>query len=471
MKKISIFLILFLSSLCVNAQVSLSITDEDKKEYESQIHQMVNYLQETLNFIGDSKVSAQEKDIIFKESYNKIFRDENVQVEDDLDENRGTSINKDVQAYLKDIDFFFDDVKFDFEIQNITSQVNEKAEPFFKVEMQRSIAGRNIIGDTINNSSKRFLEINIDPYKKELKIVSFYTTKPNAEDELFTWWNSMSQAWKEYFGKDVMVYDSVEMGRINMILGDSYTILNKHEFFLQDTFMIVGNDTMTMDRIDELYGHKPDTIIYVEDVVSRWVNDTIKTSLSPISEVLRQIAKRIEVNVAGNENIDNLDPLSEMSELRILDCSDTKVKDISPIRNLNKIKELDISNTLVTDISNLKYANVVQNFKADNIRVNDISIVGYFKDLNNLSMSKTDVYDISSLEKCINLSTLNLSETQINDLSPLKNLLKLYDLDVSNTFVSDVSPLQGLVNLHFLNIEGSQVTDISVLSGLDRLKY
>ena len=33
MKKISIFLILFLSSLCVNAQVSLSITDEDKKEY------------------------------------------------------------------------------------------------------------------------------------------------------------------------------------------------------------------------------------------------------------------------------------------------------------------------------------------------------------------------------------------------------------------------------------------------------
>ena len=124
MKKISIFLILFLSSLCVNAQVSLSITDEDKKEYESQIHQMVNYLQETLNFIGDSKVSAQEKDIIFKESYNKIFRDENVQVEDDLDENRGTSINKDVQAYLKDIDFFFDDVKFDFEIQNITSQVN-----------------------------------------------------------------------------------------------------------------------------------------------------------------------------------------------------------------------------------------------------------------------------------------------------------------------------------------------------------
>ncbi len=469
MKKISIFLILFLTSLCLEAQTAFSISENDKKEYEVQIRQMVNYLQETLNFIGDSKVSAQEKDIIFKESYNKIFRDENVQIEDDLDENRGTSINKDVQAYLKDIDFFFDDVKFEFDVQNIAAQINEKAETFFKVEMIRSIAGRNVIGDTINNSIKRFLEINIDPYKKELKIVSFYTTKPNAKDELFTWWNSMSKEWKNYLGKDLFLNDTIEMSQINMILGDAYTMPVKREFILQDTFMIVDNDTMTMDRIGELFGHQPDTIVYIDDVVSRWVDDTIVASLNPVYELLRQITKITEVNVSGNKNIDNLEPLAELSELRMLDCSGTNVSDVNPIRNLNKIKELDISNTLVTDISNLKYANVVQNFKADNIRINDISIVGFFKDLNSLSVSCTDVSDISSLAKCSNLSTLNLSGTKIDDLSPLKDLLKLYDLDVANAPVTDVTALQGLVNLHFLNIEGTQVTDISSLSNLDRL--
>ena len=96
---------------------------------------MVNYLQETVNFIGDSDNYAQEKDIIFKESYSKIFRDDNVQVEDDLDENRGTSINKDIQAYLKDIDFFFDNVEFNFDIQSVTPQINEYGETFFKVAM------------------------------------------------------------------------------------------------------------------------------------------------------------------------------------------------------------------------------------------------------------------------------------------------------------------------------------------------
>ena len=466
MKKISISLILFFLTLSITAQ---NLSDKDIKEYETQIYQMVNYLQETVNFIGDSDNYAQEKDIIFKESYSKIFRDDNVQVEDDLDENRGTTINKDVQAYLKDIDFFFDDVEFTFDIQNVTPQINELGETFFKVEMIRTIAGNTITGDSIHNSRNRFLEINLDTYKKELKIVSFYTTKPNAKEELFNWWNSMSDAWKKHLAKDYYISEDVEFSSVDRILTDGYTIFVKKEIALQDSFMIVGNDTMSMDRIDELYGHSPDTIVYIDEVVSRWVEDTVITSLSPIYETLQQIAKTTEVNVAGDKNIEDLNPLSELSELRFLNCSDTKVSDINPIRNLNKIKELNISGTKISDISNLKYANVVQVFKADNTQISDISVVSFFKDLNNLSLANTNVSDINPLTVCINLTTLNLSRTQITNLAPLTNLLNLYDLDISNTPVSNISPLHALVNLHFLNIEGTQVTDLAPLNNLDGL--
>ena len=467
MKKLLIFSILLFSSLFLNAQVSLS--DKDIKEYESQVHQMVRYLQETLNFIGDPNNYAQEKDIIFKESYDKVFRDENVQVEDDLDENRGTTINKDVQAYLKDIDFFFDNVKFNFDIQSVTPQINEYGDTFFKVAMVRTIAGKTITGDSINNTRNRFLEINLDSYKKELKIVSFYTTKPNAKEELYNWWNSMSSAWKKYLGKGLYIANGVEMSDVNRILPDGYTMLVKKDVALNDTFMIVGDDTLSMDRIDELYGHKPDTIIYIDDVVSRWVEDTVKTSLSPIYDALQQIAKTTEINVAGDENITNLDPLAELSELRSLDCSGTNVSDINPIRNLNKIKDLNISNTKVSDISNLKYANVVHNFKADNLRIRDISIVSFFKDLNSLSLTNTNVDNIAPLSRCVNLTNLDLSGTQITDLTPLSNLLKLYDLDISNTPITDISPLQSLENLNFLNIEGTKTTDLSSLNSLDKL--
>lgn len=467
MKKILIFSILLLSSFFSKAQTHLS--DDDIKEYESQVHQMIKYLQETLNFIGDPDNYTQEKDVIFKESYSKIFRDEDVQVEDDLDENRGTSINKDVQSYLKDIDFFFDNVEFTFDIQSVTPQINEYGETFFKVAMVRTIKGNNINGDAINNSKPRFLEINLDSYKKELKIVSFYTTKPNAKEDLYNWWNSMSSEWKNYLGKGFFIADGVEMSNVNEILTDGYTLLKKREFARRDSFMIVDKDTLSMDRVDELYGHRPDTIIFIDDVVSRWVDDTVKSSLITIYETLRQISKTTEIDVSGNENITTLEPLSELSELRSLNCSGTKISDINPIRNLNKIKELNISNTNVTDISNLKYANVVQDFKADNTKINDISVVSFFENLNNLSLANTEINNIKPVFKCINLTSLNLSGTQITDLSSLSNLLKLYNLDISNTKVTDIYPLQGLVNLHFLNVEGTEISDLMPLQGLDRL--
>ena len=52
--------------------------------------------------------------------------------------------------------------------------------------MMRTLAGHNIVGDTVNNSCKRFMEVNIDPAKKDLKIASMYTTKPNETEELRT---------------------------------------------------------------------------------------------------------------------------------------------------------------------------------------------------------------------------------------------------------------------------------------------
>lgn len=467
MKRIILF-ILLLSSLYV-AKSQTHLKENEIKDYELQIGQMIRYLQETLNFIGDPANSAHEKDIIFKESYSKIFKDEHVQVEDDLDESRTTSINKDVQSYLKDIDFFYENVSFTFDVQAISRILNDKGETSFKVAMVRTLSGQTITGNNVKNSIKRFLEINLDADKKELKIVSFYTTKPNVKDELYTWWNSMSRPWKDYFGKEKYIYDSVELSQVNLILEDSYTMLTRQSSIVQDSFMIVDQDTIPMDRIDELHGHRPDTVVFINDTIYRWIDDTVKTDLTPIYEALRELTRITEVNVSGDKSITNLDPLSELSNLRILNCSGTNVSNINPIRNLNGIKELDISNTKITDISNLKYANIVQIFKADNNKIEDVSIVEYFKNLNYLSLSNTDVSNISSLSGCDNLQTLNLAGTLVNDIATLSKSLQLCDLNISNTYVGDLSPLRELENLNSLNIEGTQVTDLSGIADLKEL--
>ena len=427
MKKLLFIAILFLTCQGLNAQKS-NLSKAEIEEYSKQIRTMVTYLEETFSFIGDPENSAQEKDIIFKESYSKIFRDDEVQIEDDLDDNRSTNINKDVQAYLKDIDFFFKDATFTLKVEDIKPQTNDKGETFFKVTMMRTIVGHNIVGDSINSTIKRYMEVNVDRSKKEMKIASMYTTKPNETEELRVWWNRMPAVWKMYFGENRYILDSIEMADIIHIYRDSIVIVN-------DSLM----------------------------------ESTIACNMPVLYEKLTDITKITDVDVSHNNNITTLDPLIELSELQNLDCSSTNVEDISPIRNLNKINSLDISSTQITDISDLRYANNIKVLRANNIRLDNIDIIGLYGQLTNLSLTNTDVSDISMMENCEQLVDLDIAGTKVASLDSIVLPQSIRFLNLSNTEIDDITTLENLENLQVLIIDNTYITDLSPLANLNKL--
>ena len=129
----------FLLLVCINVRAQK--LKPDVKQHEQEVRDMVAFLEYVLNTIGSSSTSARDKDMLITESYAKIFRDAKVQIEDDLVEKRNVITNKDVQAYLKDVDFFFDDVKFEFTIKDIQGKVNANDKLFYKVSLIRNIKG------------------------------------------------------------------------------------------------------------------------------------------------------------------------------------------------------------------------------------------------------------------------------------------------------------------------------------------
>ena len=424
MKRLVFIAVLLLSCLGLFAQKS-DLSKSDIKEYSNQIREMMRYLEETFTFIGNPEASSQEKDIVFKESYIKVFQDDQVQIEDDLDENRSTIINKNVQSYLKDIDFFFKDIKFTFNINEISPQINENGETYFRVTMQRNIAGHNIQGDTVNNTCKRFVEINIDVAKKDFKIASIYTNKPNETEELRNWWNMMTSAWKAYFGKDQFVYDTIEMKDIILLFDDSFVILDEN-----------------------------------------LTESTINTDLTPIYNKLTEFTKLNDINISGNSFIHNLDPLYQLSEIQNLNCSYTDIKDVAPIRNLNKLYSLNISNSAVDNISDLRYTNDIKIIKADSLRLNNIDVIGYYHKLTTLSMAGSYVDDIRALKSCESLTDLNLSGSTVTTLDSVIFPQSLLHLNISNTKISDLEPIDGLLNLKTLNIENTNVTDLTPIASV-----
>src|SRR5690606_31322766 len=103
-----------------NGQAIGDYSKEEIGELTQKVEDQIRFLEFYLNTVGGEEASARDKDVIIRESYKKIFRDGQVQVEDDLLLDRQVITNKDVTSYLKDVEFFFKDAEFKLKIREVT---------------------------------------------------------------------------------------------------------------------------------------------------------------------------------------------------------------------------------------------------------------------------------------------------------------------------------------------------------------
>ena len=429
MKKL-VALAILLGCFTFTGNAQTKMTKEELAAYETEITKMVNYLQETLNFIGDPTQTAQEKEIIFSQSYTKIFENDKVQIEDDLDNQRSTNLSKDVQAYLKDIDFFFQYATFTFNIQSITNLTKTDGAPFFKVTMNRRLVGKTVTNDSINNVRTRYVEINLDKKNNDLKIASIYTTKIDEKQSLTYWWNTMPSAWKSYLGKDLTVNDTIPIKNVMQI--------NEKDFICIDAVT--------------------------------WKENVIKNGMDDLFKILKHLSLTQNIDVSGIKTITTLEPLSELSDLVSLNISNTNVNDLTPLRNANKLKTLKADHTHINDLSPLKYDILLEELDVAYTEVNDLSVLETLNQLEKLNFAHTDVNTLDMVKHCSNLGYLNAEASQIHTLQPLQDLEHLVSLNISQTQVRDLMPLSQMKSIQSLKISNTPINHLEALHELDQLK-
>ena len=416
-------------------------TKEEMAVYETEIKQMINYLQETLNFIGDPEQTAQEKEIIFSQSYTKIFQNEKVQIEDDLDTRRNTNLTKDVQAYLKDIDFFFQYATFTFDIQNIASLTKEDGSPYFKVTLNRKLMGKTVTNDSINEVKNRFIEINLDKVKNDLKIASIYTTKVNERETLRYWWNAMPSPWKNYFGNELRINDTIPLKSIIQV-----------------------NET------DFIYSYPLLSVIDDDTVATDWKEVVVNKGLDEFYAKLKGLVLMQNVDVSGIKTITTLEPLSELSELQSLNITGTNVSDLSPLRNSNKLKVLKAGNTRIDDLSPLKYDILLEELDIAHTDVSDLSVLDILNKLEKLNIAYTQVTTLQEVKKCPNMAYLSSEGCKINTIQPLAELTNMVSLNINSTAVRDLSPVSNFTSLQSLKISQTPIKNLNALQELENLK-
>ena len=147
------------------------------------------------------------------------------------------------------------------------------------------------------------------------------------------------------------------------------------------------------------------------------VNLTLPHNLFSYISALGGMKNLTGLNLWGCRNIEDITPLANLTDLRILLLAGSKVSDIRP---LSRLVQLDY-----------------------------------------LELQGNQIVDISPLSSLTNLTGLDLEDNQIVDFSPLQNLVNLNLLWIHNNLGTDFMPLQSLMITDF---KYDEVCDISILS-------
>lgn len=434
------------------------LSSEEVSTYKKECADLINYLQFTLNSIGDNDLSPKEKDIIISESFLKLFRDSKVQIEDDLVPDREAVTNKDVQAYLKDVDFFFSKVIFSYKILSINILQDENNHEYFKIHSLRTLSGNTLQGDSIYNEQARFIEVAVNSDLRDLKIVSIYTTKLNEKEENIKWWNDLPISWKEILGEKQQFCDHIEFSCV-LYIDQNFVLVDPKE----DTAFLI--DT-SHDNYDSLLVNTPVSTI---DTL-HFTNDSIKAYYDlQIENALNKIINTKELNISGRLDIFHLNPVSKLSSLQSLNLKGTLIDDLYPIRNLIDLQDLNVSHSQIKDIDALVYSMSLRNLDLSNTKVFSLEPIRNLNRIKVLNISHTMVDDIEALSDYHQLSDLRMQNTMVHELNVLENISSLSFLDIDNTPVDQVEHLSKLENLKILSANNTLIKNLQPLSKLNNL--
>jgi len=151
---------------------------------------------------------------------------------------------------------------------------------------------------------------------------------------------------------------------------------------------------------------------------------------------------KIETLRLINLGITNVDFVSGMTELKILDLPTNNITDLSGLENLLQLEELGL------------YAN-------RNLIANNLTAISSLENLKKLDIATTNYstepkINLGFLSELRDLEFLNASYVNITDISALAGLNHLREVDLSNNYITDISPLAGK-NLDKLNIQNNYI--------------
>jgi len=195
------------------------------------------------------------------------------------------------------------------------------------------------------------------------------------------------------------------------------------------------------------------------------------TCLSPLSG----LSNLIELNIWGNQ-FDSIVPLSNLTSLKVLSIGDNINFDgnISALGNLTNLRELAIWSGQIRNYSTIANLTQLEQLSIGGaMLLEDLSFLNALVQLTGLSIhGAPNIQNFSPIGNLPKLSQLDIqsSELMFITLLPLSNLVNLTELGLFNNGLIDISELRHLTMLTKLILSYNHIVDITPLGDMKNLE-
>ena len=174
---------------------------------------------------------------------------------------------------------------------------------------------------------------------------------------------------------------------------------------------------------------------------------------------LEKMTGLTQLSLDGNRDITDLTPLSQLTNLKDLNISNTGAADLSPLSGLTNLTKLSIANPEISDLSPLS-------------NLTNLTILY----LDDGSLTSSKILDLSPLASLVNMEQLYIPPMpNYTDFSPLSGMTKLRAFTMMGTRYTgsnSIKSLSFLTNMSQLERLGIVIesADLSPIAGLTQLR-
>ena len=216
---------------------------------------------------------------------------------------------------------------------------------------------------------------------------------------------------------------------------------------------------------------------------------------NPSREEMARMANITHIDVSGIQDINSLEPVKILKNLKSVKFASTGVNSLSPLRGLLELEHVDASNTMVNELYSLEKHPKLVRLGVDNTQIKLQEIKRFIsnhpnclvmyktqdllkwygslsKDWRTILMSHVErgnMTDSELLHTFINIEKLHF-DAPVKSLDPLIPLSRLKELSFNGTMINNLDPLQNLGTLESLRCSHSPIASLLPIARLRKLK-